>query len=164
MLHVISLGAGVQSSTMALMASHGEITPMPDCAIFADTQDEPQAVYDWLDWLEKQLPYPVHRVTKGRLSDEVVRIARSKKSGLRYMKGMIPAFVRNVDGSIGILGRKCTKEYKIAPITAMLRGMVNTPSSGERRAGFKLARHQHGRSAPDEAAPSGVGQKPLAAD
>jgi hypothetical protein len=33
MLRVISLGAGVQSSTMALMAAQGEIGPMPDCAI-----------------------------------------------------------------------------------------------------------------------------------
>ena len=41
-IHIITLGAGVQSSTMALMAAHGEITPMPKCAIFADTQDEPQ--------------------------------------------------------------------------------------------------------------------------
>lgn len=37
MRHVISLGAGVQSSTMALMATAGEIEPMPECAIFADT-------------------------------------------------------------------------------------------------------------------------------
>ena len=44
LLHVISLGAGVQSTTMALMAAHGEITPMPDCAIFADTQAEPKVV------------------------------------------------------------------------------------------------------------------------
>lgn len=42
--HGISLGAGVQSSTMALMAAHGELTPMPDAAIFADTQDEPAKV------------------------------------------------------------------------------------------------------------------------
>jgi hypothetical protein len=26
----------VQSTTLALMAAHGEIGPMPDCAIFAD--------------------------------------------------------------------------------------------------------------------------------
>ena len=58
MINVLSLGAGVQSSTMALMAAKGEITPMPDCAIFADTQAEPQSVYDYLDWLEKQLPFP----------------------------------------------------------------------------------------------------------
>lgn len=60
--HIISLGAGVQSSTMALMAAAGEITPMPDCAIFADTQAEPKSVYKWLDWLEGQLPFPVIRV------------------------------------------------------------------------------------------------------
>lgn len=51
MFRVISLGAGVQSTTMALMAAHGEIGPMPDCAIFADTQDEPPEVYDHLAWL-----------------------------------------------------------------------------------------------------------------
>ena len=62
-LHIISLGAGVQSSTMALMAAAGEITPMPTCAIFADTQDEPASVYKWLDWLEPKLPFPslIHR-------------------------------------------------------------------------------------------------------
>jgi len=43
-LRVLSLGAGVQSTTLALMAAHGEIEP-PDCAIFADTQWEPRAVY-----------------------------------------------------------------------------------------------------------------------
>ena len=53
-LQIISLGAGVQSSTMALMAVRGEITPMPDCAIFADTGAEPQYVYEWLNWLEMQ--------------------------------------------------------------------------------------------------------------
>lgn len=47
-LRALSLGAGVQSTTMALMAAHGEIGPMPDCAIFADTGWEPRAVYDHL--------------------------------------------------------------------------------------------------------------------
>ena len=45
-IRVISLGAGVQSTTMALMAAQGEIGPMPDCAIFADTQGEPRKVYE----------------------------------------------------------------------------------------------------------------------
>jgi 3'-phosphoadenosine 5'-phosphosulfate sulfotransferase (PAPS reductase)/FAD synthetase len=48
-LRVLSLGAGVQSTTLALMAAHGEIEP-PHCAIFADTGWEPRAVYDHLDW------------------------------------------------------------------------------------------------------------------
>ena len=49
-LRVLSLGAGVQSTTLALMAAHGDIAPMPDCAIFADTGWEPRAVYEHLAW------------------------------------------------------------------------------------------------------------------
>jgi len=62
-LRVLSLGAGVQSTTLALMAAHGEVGPMPDCAIFADTGWEPQAVYDHLAWLRSPnvLPFPVHK-------------------------------------------------------------------------------------------------------
>jgi membrane associated rhomboid family serine protease len=43
------------------MAAHGEIGPMPDCAIFADTGWEPKAVYDHLAWLMSPnvLPFPV---------------------------------------------------------------------------------------------------------
>jgi len=50
-LRVLSLGAGVQSTTLALMAAHGIIGPMPDCAVFADTGWKPQAVYRHLAWL-----------------------------------------------------------------------------------------------------------------
>lgn len=35
-LRVVSFGAGVQSTTMLLMAAEGLIGPMPDLAIFAD--------------------------------------------------------------------------------------------------------------------------------
>jgi hypothetical protein len=42
MTRIISLGAGVQSSAMLLMALEGRFEDMPDCAIFADTQDEPK--------------------------------------------------------------------------------------------------------------------------
>jgi hypothetical protein len=50
-LRVLSLGADVQSTTLALMAGRGIISPMPDCGIFADTGWEPTAVYDHLAWL-----------------------------------------------------------------------------------------------------------------
>lgn len=35
--HVLSLGAGVQSTTLYLMFAKGLLTPQMDCAIFADT-------------------------------------------------------------------------------------------------------------------------------
>ena len=40
----LSLGAGVQSSTLALMMEKG-LAPKPDYAIFSDTQGEPKASY-----------------------------------------------------------------------------------------------------------------------
>ncbi len=48
MLRVISLGVGVQSSTLLLMSLKGEILPRPDVAIFSDTQWEPAHVYEYL--------------------------------------------------------------------------------------------------------------------
>ena len=54
-VEILSLGAGVQSSTLALMAARGDIKP-PKAAIFADTGWEPAKVYDYLEWLEEQLP------------------------------------------------------------------------------------------------------------
>lgn len=123
-LVILSLGAGVQSSTLALMAAEGEITPMPDCAIFADTQSEPAAVYEWLNWLEKKLPFPVYRVTQGSLYQDELRIRRSGKSGKLYLKGSIPAFVLKADGGKGLLGRKCTADYKIVPIQREVKRLI----------------------------------------
>jgi len=118
--NVLNLGAGVQSSTLALMAAAGEITPMPDFAIFADTQAEPKSVYTWLDWLEKQLPFPVHRVTRGNMTTDMMAF-RTAKDGRVWTKSTIPAFMQAPDGSIGLLGRSCTADYKIAPILKNLR-------------------------------------------
>lgn len=115
-LNVISLGAGVQSSTLALMAAHGEVTPMPTAAIFADTQAEPASVYRWLDWLETQLPFPVLRVTKGSLT-EMALTKRQRKDGTgEWAKSVIPAYVKNPDGSRGIMQRQCTYDYKMMPL------------------------------------------------
>lgn len=114
MLNIISLGAGVQSSTMALMAAHGEITPMPDCAIFADTQAEPKSVYTWLDWLEKQLPFPVHRVSKGNLASDLIENVNSDG-------GTFSAIPFYFDGGMG--RRQCTKEYKLIPLQRKARSL-----------------------------------------
>jgi hypothetical protein len=110
-VNVISLGAGVQSSTMALMAAHGEITPMPQCAIFADTQDEPEEVYYWLDKLEKLLPFPVLRVTAGKLSKALTSPYYSRKNSKMTILGF-PAFMSNG----GHMHRQCTSNFKVIPI------------------------------------------------
>ena len=121
--NVLNLGAGVQSSCLALMAAKGEVGPMPDFAVFADTQAEPASVYKWLDWLEKQLPYPVVRVTNGNLTDESLRVRlKNDGSGNTYMKRLIPIFGAMPDGEVvAALGRKCTADYKIKPILKHIR-------------------------------------------
>lgn len=121
-IHILSLGAGVQSSTLALMAARGEVPgPKLNCAIFADTQAEPPSVYRWLDWLEKQLPFPVHRVTAGSLTERITTTRRNRKTGELYYSNMIPAFTLNPDGTKGIVGRSCTANFKIVPIMKKAR-------------------------------------------
>jgi hypothetical protein len=118
----LSLGAGVQSSALALMAARGEVTPNLNAAIFADTQAEPASVYKWLDWLELEIsksayPFPVLRITKGSLTDESLRLRkRIKKEGPPWSKSLIPAYIKNPNGSRGILGRSCTYDYKVMAI------------------------------------------------
>lgn len=113
---IISLGAGVQSSTMSLMAAAGEITPMPKAAIFADTQAEPASVYKWLDWLEKELPFPVIRVTKGNLAAVALTLKQRKTGNGLWSKTVIPTYILNKDGSRGIVQRQCTWDFKMTPI------------------------------------------------
>lgn len=119
--HVINLGAGVQSSTLALMAERGEVGPKPIAAVFSDTQAEPASVYAWLEWLERQLSFPVIRVTAGSLTHRSLHLYTNKKKGNRYIKNMIPAFVKNPDGTKGIVGRRCTYDHKIIPLTKAAR-------------------------------------------
>jgi len=123
-IHILSLGAGVQSSTLALMAARGEVGPMPTAAIFADTQAEPQSVYRWLDWLETQLPFTVYRVTAGSLTDSSLKRHRNQKTGKPYYANLIPAFAKNSDGTAGLLGRTCTYRHKLIPILKKLRELA----------------------------------------
>ena len=125
-LRVLSLGAGVQSTTLALMAAHGEIEA-PDCAIFADTGGEPGAVYRHLDWLETRLPFPVHRVRRGDLREDCLANVAGEQAGKR---STIPAFARGEDGRGAPLWRQCTRDYKVDPITKKIREMLGGDMSG----------------------------------
>ena len=119
MLNVLSLGAGVQSSTMALMAAEGELTPMPDCAIFADTGAEPKHVYDQLDFIQANVPFPVYRVMEGEgLETDILKGIDGGRCATP------PFFTLDDDGNKGILRRQCTAEYKIKPIQQKVRQLM----------------------------------------
>jgi len=119
-LTVISLGVGVQSSTMLLMAAKGEL-PNVDCAIFADTGYEPKSVYNYLSLLKKIVKFPIYQVSKGNIKDDIIN---SIKNNTKFPTA--PFFTQNaITGKKGMLRRQCTADYKIVPIRKKLRELCN---------------------------------------
>ena len=122
-LTVISLGGGVQSSVMALMAGEGAFDRTPDCAIFADTHWEPPSIYAHLDWLESQLHFPLYVVDNGRSLREDVKALTNHSGSHRYVD--IPVYLKGSDGEgDGIGRRQCTDSYKIRPIRRRIRELL----------------------------------------
>lgn len=127
-LRLLSLGAGVQSTTLALLAADGTL-PSLDGAIFADTGWEPAAVYTHLDRLEREAltpaGIPLHRVSKGNLRQDCV--------DPEHRFASVPYFIRNPDGSEGMGRRQCTSEYKLAPISRKVRELLGAAPPDYRR-------------------------------
>jgi hypothetical protein len=76
---VLNLGAGTQSSVLLLMACSGELEERgfetPEVAVFADTQDEPNDVMEWLPYLRVEAHKAGIRLvegTAGSLRDDVL--------------------------------------------------------------------------------------------
>src|SRR5947209_9179209 len=126
---ILNLGAGVQSTTVYLMYVRGEIQPGIECAIFADTCEEPASVYAHLEWLKSLGGPPIIVRSIGRLGDDLV-LGRNSTGG-RFAS--IPAFTAAVEGSkAGMVRRQCTKEYKIEVIERCLRRELLGLQKGQR--------------------------------
>jgi hypothetical protein len=133
-IHVISLGAGVQSSTIVLMAARGELTPMPECAIFADVQNEPASVYRWMEKVLKPNCEPHFKIlmpSKGNLAETAVR-PRTSAVGNTYTKPSIPFFISKEHGQRrGRNLRHCTSDFKIDVIHRALREVLGLKQGGQ---------------------------------
>lgn len=127
--HILNLGAGVQSTTLALLASRSELRDQDgvsirfDAAIFADTGDEPMdpgvSVYAHLDWLKTAVQFPIVIRTAGRIGDDLVNGTSPTRSRSRFAS--IPAFCLRDDGKISMVRRQCTSEYKIRVVEKAIR-------------------------------------------
>lgn len=143
-MRILNLGAGVQSTAVFLMAHEGLIQPI-DHAIFADTQEEPQAVYDHLEWMRTiGQPVPLlHVATAGKLGDDILgetvptvkaagREHAPYKPSHRHRFASIPAFTgKHHDQRTerdpcneGMIRRQCTKEYKIEVVEKVIRRVI----------------------------------------
>lgn len=101
-LRALSLGAGIQSTAVLLLAVDGIIPPF-DAIVFADTGDEPAAVYEHVERLREVAQFDT--VTAGRLADTVHD---------SFMP--VPMFLAG-----GMGRRQCTYQFKLRPIRQHLR-------------------------------------------
>ena len=134
-LITLSLGAGVQSTCLYLMACQGEILPRPDVAIFSDTGWEPPEVYEHLEKLKANGSIPINIVSGGNIRDDVINYVTSwRKDGSGWLRGQPPMYARIPDevskmnnkepDKGGPLWRKCTEKYKIKPIQNEIRRLL----------------------------------------
>jgi len=115
-LRILSLGAGVQSTTILLMSHHGEL-PKLDAAIFSDTGWEREATYLRLDYLRSIVSIPIITVSGGNVREDMreAQVRGLKKDGVRWAN--MPFYTRDRStGNLGMLRRQCTREYKVEPI------------------------------------------------
>ena len=118
-LRVLNLGAGTQSTAVALMHLDGTLPPI-DAAVFADTQWEPDEVYQHLRKLRvafSDAGVPLLEVTAGNIRADAL------DSSHRFAS--MPTFVKGEMSKAGGMNRRqCTNEYKIKPVRKAILGLV----------------------------------------
>ena len=114
----LSLGGGVQSSTLWLMNMKGLIKPAAEFACFVDTGWERQKTYDYLDYLDRQAKRrgkpPIIRVGDKNIRDDMLN------ENLNH-HDTPPFFVDAGKKRTGVLTRGCTGYYKISVMRRAVR-------------------------------------------
>ena len=122
-LDVLAMGGGVQTTTILMMAYHGEL-PKPDHIIFADLGWEKPAVYEHLEWLQKIAKIsriPFHVIHTGDIRNDAIRSNLYQTSPDAPRWAQMPLFSLDVAGNHGQLRRQCTLHYKIRPIDRYIK-------------------------------------------
>ncbi|WP_299243069.1 hypothetical protein [uncultured Aquimarina sp.] len=123
--HIISMGAGTQSTDLLLRGLKGEFGEVPTHAIFSDTGNEPKGVYNYLEWLRKfvdqEYKFTIDVVSAGNIYND----ALAYLEGTRKRYGGVPYYTKNpITGKKGILRRQCTGDYKIRPVRRHIRKIL----------------------------------------
>lgn len=130
---ILSLGAGVQSSTLLLLSCKGEL-PKLDYALFADTQWEPPWVYENLKYLGKiaeESGIPVYKISRGNLREDSLDRLRYDYEEEEELNdslvggATIPVYTLDTsNGHEGMMKRQCTREYKVSVISRFIRNFI----------------------------------------
>ena len=131
-MRILSLGAGVQSSCLALMAQEGLTKHKPDFMIFADTGWEPKFVYEHVEYLKKAITIcPIITVERGNLREDLIKAANPEPGSREEEKSFAgrvpnpPLFAARPNGGrVGMLYSQCTHDYKVIPIQKKMRELL----------------------------------------
>lgn len=123
-LKILSLGLGVQSTTLYFMSSTGFIDRC-DYAVFADPQAESKQTYDYLkyllEWQKNNDGIPIVIQKEKNILEDLRSGINS--TGQRF--AVIPAFTVDELGKKGMIRRQCTTEYKIDQVNKSIRLIQN---------------------------------------
>lgn len=147
--HVLSFGAGVQSTTMLFMSLLGHITPKPDFIVFSDTGWEPDSVYEHLKYCieeAKKHNVEIEIINNGNIRDDLLNKNKRFASLPFFVKGtyeIIEEQIEQDDNQLnlfeyefrektvigyeerrGMARRQCTNEYKIIPVNKAIRNFI----------------------------------------
>lgn len=122
---ILSLGAGIQSTTLALLLELGLLpgVPKPHYAIFANTFSEPKHVYQTIEWLRTRISYPIetcHFADLGKNTWKAILgqpVPERGHTNAGYID--LPVF-----SDSGLSRRQCTTQYKILPIKRKIRELA----------------------------------------
>lgn len=121
----LSLGGGVQSSTLAEMIFEGELD-RPDLIIFADTGDEPRRVLDQVDYLKGRaaaagIEFAV--VSNGNILDTIYSTGGFVAIPL-YNQWVEKDGLRGEIFQKSMLRRQCTNQFKLRPIRRFVKSRL----------------------------------------
>ena len=116
---VLSLGAGVQSSTLLMMSIVGDL-PRLDYAVFSDTGGEIPATYPHLRWLADQAVaagIELLQVRRKRTLEDAIYSDANRS--------LIPLYFWNeLTDQLGRTSQKCTGDFKVTPKERLLKRWV----------------------------------------
>ncbi|MCK4306580.1 MAG: hypothetical protein KAY24_20220 [Candidatus Eisenbacteria sp.] len=124
--NILSLGAGVQSTTLLMMSCNGDLPPL-DAVIFVDTGWEMLSTYKHLEWIRQQCnqaEIPLHIIDSANIHTDALRSFVRAKNENGHRCTSMPYHVLSPNGKRGILRRQCSKEYKVIPILRKIRQVL----------------------------------------
>lgn len=129
-LRVLSLGFGIQSTALAVMAALGDIPPV-DAAIFSDTGWERELTYQVVDFYVPWLR------ARGVPVFVLVPHLDIFSSHFLLRRVSMPLYTSPVVGRpFGQLRRECTGDFKIEPVRRQIRSLLGVNSCGRLPSGL----------------------------